>query len=179
MLFFVATGYSESGESEAVSNALGVAAGMGEEAESIHVMVLGVVKTGAGWQATVKIVVEPKMELKKGKDAEEEDDVCLELDRKAEDDRKARIHLYAHVRMDLFDAVHRLTMLGYSGIYTHYIEEGPLWNEVLNYYPDVDFYEVTHPEGVKAYKTDHPDVRRDLEKLTLNLKTAHLEKEPA
>lgn len=171
MFFYVVTGFSESSEGEAMGNALGSAASFGEEAESVHVLVLSVSQVDGGWQVVVKVVIEPRIKPERAQivgakqpdhkhKKDEEDGAFLPL-----------IHFYAMSRHA--DILHEVVMHQFTHAFEHVMEPGPLWEEALNFYPDVDFYEATHPAMTHIYDTSHPDTQLALSQFVDNLRTAH------
>ena len=97
------TGYSEVSAPEALALALGAALTETRNAANVHIMVTGVVKTGAGWKATVNVIAEPKAEMpsdtdskpKRKKEAEQLKIIARKTDEKEEskEKEKRRHHL--------------------------------------------------------------------------------------
>lgn len=161
MFFYVMTGYSEVSAEDALEAAVGDAVqGYGEEAESVHIIILGVVKVGDGWRALVRVVVEPKVKEPKEKAARDDEENKKKLKQK----EHGEIHpdqphpvIHFHV-MDELEVVlgAALSELGLEGddYYLHVMAEGPLWLNVQGQFPDIDFYEAVHSEEIEMHPED-------------------------
>lgn len=176
MLFFMVTGYSEESEGTALANALGQAMALAEDAESVHVIILGMVQVGIGWQVSVKVVVEPRMEVKSRQKPGAPDQHKTEHE-KDDEDQASLIHFYALSQTSTLLAEYLMEQTFEP--YVHILTEGPLWDEAVNYYPDVEFYEAAHGEGIKAYETSHPDAQLALDRFVGRLREIHTMDNPA
>lgn len=74
MLSHAISAYSEGSATAAISAAIGQASSdYGKDAKSVHIIVVNVFKIGDGWQAIVKVIVEPDLEKNLDKELKHEE----------------------------------------------------------------------------------------------------------
>ncbi len=173
MLFSVATGTSDVSEGEAFANAMSAAVASGEGAESVHIIVMSIAQLGDTWQVVVKVVIEPRAEASPAPDLGlEEEEAALRHKRANQDldeDMAVLIHFYVLPDHEDF-LIDYMRDFALEHSYYHVIPEGSLWDEAVNYFPDVEFYEAAHAVNVTTYDTSAPATRLELEHYVANLK---------
>ena len=75
------------------------------------------------------------------------------------------MHIYAHIQEASWvqDYVSDYMNDHMADVFIHIMEEGPLWHEAVNYFPDAEFYEAAHSAQVQTYETMHPEVQMQLD----------------
>ncbi|MDB2682902.1 hypothetical protein N9Z27_01455 [Alphaproteobacteria bacterium] len=180
------SGFSQSSAGEAMAAVLSAAGSAGSGAHSVHVLIVGLSKTGGGWKATAVVVIEPKFkpDVENAQDLEH-DDVLVdgakkEKRRSLEDARFVKEELgfkevyeeekaaaIWHLWMDIDLEVFYYSMVRKpENAYVHFLPKGALWDQATKHFPDMELYEAAHAkatdEPIKRHYEPAPKAKRDL-----------------
>lgn len=171
----------------AVSEAIAVAlSAYGHDAKNVHVIVDSIETLGNEWRAIVRVLVQPDLEEELEKLLIKENIIDQETLERHAKQRKHERDIEIAILDDSLDLEEALEMseiavfayfpAAYEDVYYHYdtikpdhyhahlIQSPDTWRHVEDFFPDLDFYNATHPvePAAKISDTKPPELKADV-----------------